>query len=353
MLSPSDPAVFVTGATGFLGRHLVPRLLNGGRRVVVLVRRRGPLSAAQRTVEGFGELADRLEVLEGDIAFPEALEKTLDRLRSTIATVIHCAGETSFSAGALNPTRVIHVDGPLALLGMLAGRGLRRWCHISTAFVCGRRSGIVREIDSDVGQPFHNSYERLKLQSEIAFKQACRELEIDLRILRPTIIVGAAPATSGGAPSNLLRAFVRLLVSVAGSADRRDGPIRVRGLPHARFNIVPVDYVAAAIERLAEDPGASGGTFHVAAANAPTQQEILDMLGGFLDLPELRLLGPQEMLPSPSSLELKIQKMLLPYKAYLEQDVQFDCAGAYRLLHTHSVRVPGIRSEIERLIERA
>ena len=56
MLRESDPAVLVTGATGFIGRHLVTRLLVAGRRVVVLARRRAGLTGEERVGEIFGEL---------------------------------------------------------------------------------------------------------------------------------------------------------------------------------------------------------------------------------------------------------------------------------------------------------
>src|ERR687892_966961 len=88
-------AILVTGATGFIGRHLVPNLLRSGRRVVVLARPRAGVPAQARIAESFGELSSRLEVVEGDLVNPTALEESLLRLPVEIATVIHCAGETS------------------------------------------------------------------------------------------------------------------------------------------------------------------------------------------------------------------------------------------------------------------
>jgi nucleoside-diphosphate-sugar epimerase len=139
MLSQSTPAVLVTGATGFIGRQLVSRLLVAGRRVVVLARRREGRPPEARLADAFGETFNRLEVVEGDLACPTIIEKSLTQLRSTIHTVIHCAGETSFSAGERDSTRIVQIDGPLVLLRTLVARGLRRWSHVSTAFVCGRR----------------------------------------------------------------------------------------------------------------------------------------------------------------------------------------------------------------------
>jgi hypothetical protein len=63
---------------------------------------------------------------------------------------------------------------------------------------------MIYENQTDMGQEFHNGYERLKLELEIRLKQTCRQLGVDLGIFRPSIVVGGAPSTPGGVPSNLL-----------------------------------------------------------------------------------------------------------------------------------------------------
>ena len=166
----SAPAVLVTGATGFIGRHVVTRLALAGRRIVVLARGRADVSCEERVERIFGHISKVLEILEGDLTHPAGVERNLRRLRSHIDAVIHCAGETSFSMHAGESARTVHIDGPLALLQMLSTRGLCSWGQVSTAFVCGRRTGIIYEHETDVGQAFHNTYERLKLQSEVRFR---------------------------------------------------------------------------------------------------------------------------------------------------------------------------------------
>jgi nucleoside-diphosphate-sugar epimerase len=298
----------------------------------------------------FGRFSKKIDLLEGDLACPEGIKRAAARLQLSIDTVIHCAAETSFDTerGAL---RLVHIEGPLALLEILGANGLRSWSQISTAFVCGRRTGTVYEHETDLGQEFHNSYERLKLESEIRLKQACAQLGTELKIFRPGIVTGAAPATMGGAPSHLLLTFVRLL----GSLDRASTcHVRIRGLPHARFNIVPVEYVARAIAELAAEPQASGKTFHLVTGSPPTQHAILEMMSERFGLKGLHLVGPGEDLSNPSRLETRIAKLLLPYKGYLEQDVHFDSSGARRLLNKLGVPVPVIdRREVDRLIQLA
>ena len=355
MSRESDPAVLVTGATGFIGRHVVTRLLVAGRRVVILARRSAGLTGEERVGEIFGETSRQsIDVVEADLAKPTSLRSEITRLGSSIDTVIHCAGETSFLAGEHQSARSVQIDGPLALLEMLRDRGLRCWVYISTAFVCGRREGMTYENETDLGQLFHNTYERLKLELEIRLKQTCRQLGVDLKIFRPSIVVGGAPSTPGGVPSNLLLAFLRLLIGLSCRAGARDAPLRIQGRPQARFNIVPVEYVAAAIERLTDDPEAAGETIHLVAQNPPTQKRMLEMMSARLDLHNLQLVDPSEELPNRSALEMRVARLLAPYRDYLQQDVQFDDSVARRLLGRHRIEPPVIDDrELERFLKLA
>jgi len=152
----------------------------------------------------------------------------------------------------------------------------------------------------------------------------------------------------------LLLAFLRILVGVAHTAGGRDSLVRIHGLPPARFNIVPVEYVAAAIEKLTEDAEASGGTFHLVAANPPTQNGVAEIVSAHLGLRGLRVLDPGQALSNPSPLESRLEKMLYPYKEYLQQDVQFDYSAARTLLDHHGLYAPVIdNKEINRLVELA
>jgi len=355
MLVKSAPAVLVTGATGFIGRHVVRRLMLARRRVVIVARHRGGLTGVERVAKMLDDLPRRsFDVVEGDLAHPDPIATQFRRLESTIDTVIHCAGETSFLCGDRESVRTAQIAGPLALVEMLRPEGLRRWVHLSTAFVCGRREGTIYENETDVGQEFHNGYERLKLELEIRLKYSCAQLGVDLRILRPSIVVGGAPMTPGGLPSNLLVAFLRLLIALSRSTRTRQTPVRIQGRPQARFNIVPVEYVAAAIERLSDEPEAAGETIHLVVDHPPTQSQVLEMISARLGLGNLYLVDVPEALRNPSPLETRVARMLSPYRDYLQQDVHFDDSAARRLLAHHPVSSPVIDGKaLERFVELA
>jgi thioester reductase-like protein len=347
----------VTGATGFIGREIVARLLAAGRAEAVLARGRDGVDARARVaaaLEGTAAL-ERVEIVEGDLAAPGAGLDAADTdwLREHVESVIHCAGDTSFVPEALAPFVAGHVEGPVALLDMLAGGRLARWTHLSTAFVCGDRSGTVRESDGDVGQRFHNDYERVKLAAEVAIRAAGRRGGVDVRVLRPSIVVGAAPPTAGGNPSNLFFTFIRLLAALAQWPSAVS--LRIEAAPRAPFNIVPLDYVAAATIVLADHAGAGGGTFHLVVRDAPSQATMLAMLVERLGARGLTLVdGADAPLADASPLERRVARMLEPYRAYLTQDVRFDDAAAAAMLAGSGVTRPTLApAEVHRLIELA
>jgi len=213
-------ATLVTGATGFIGRHIVRRLIADGAPVIALARARNGSTAAARVAAAVGPAVGQVEVVEGDLALPGLglSPATLARLRHDVARVVHCGGDTTFAPHAVDAFKATLVDGPLELLRMLAGDRLRRWIHISTAFVCGARHGLVREDDGDVGQRFRNTYERMKLASEAVLRAAAQGMDIDLRIVRPSVVVGAGAATPGAHPSTVLFGLIRMTAALAGAA---------------------------------------------------------------------------------------------------------------------------------------
>jgi thioester reductase-like protein len=341
------PRILVTGVTGFVGREVARQVLRSGRSITVLARARDGVAAATRVAAALGvaEADERVSVIEGDLATPAGGIDAAGwhRLRRSVDTVIHCAGDTAFAPERLEPYEAAHVGGPRRLLEGLAAGPLRRWVHVSTAYVCGRRGGLIRESDGDVGQAFHNVYERVKLASEAALHDAGTRAGVEVVIARPGIVVGPAPPTGGGAPSNLLLDFVRLTATLATLAGGRAVPLRIEAAARAPFNVVSLDYVAAALVRLAEmgglatgptsppnaRPARSSNTFHLVAHDPPTQAETLETITERLGVRGVTLV---DALDDPTSLERRVGRMLHGYRPYLGQHVVFDDANARRSL---------------------
>jgi len=353
----SRAAVLVTGATGFVGREIVRRLLATDRAVVALARSRDGLAAEDRVAATTGVAPDgrRLAVMVGDFRDMAGSMRAGDLacLRTTVDTVVHCAGDTTFFPAAFGPFRAGHVEGPRTLLERLADGQLRRWVQVSTAYVCGKRTGRVLEAEGDIGQEFHNPYERTKLDAEEALRVAGATRGVEVCVVRPSIIVGPAPETAGGAPASLVFDFIRLVASLARLAVGAGRPLRIAARPRARFNIVPIDYVATAIAALAEDLDGASGTFHLVVAAAPTQDAMLAMIASGLGIGGLRLVDNGDaMLADASPLERRLARRLAPYREYLEQDVSFDDTRARSVLGGRGVPPPTLDAvAVDRMLD--
>jgi len=350
--------VLVTGATGFIGRAIAQRLIAAGRPVIALVRPHEAHVTVDRVAAAIGIAPDgrRLDTIELDLLRPERALSAADwrRLSDRVDTVIHCAGDTTFFPQAIESFRAGHIDGPCYLLDRLSAGRLRRWSHMSTAYVCGRRSGIVLEREGAVGQDFHNPYEQIKLESETAIRRAGQRRSVDVRVFRPSIVVGRAPATAGGNPSNSFFAFIAMVAALARSADGSEIPLRIHAAPAACFNIVPLEYVVAAVVALTELPEAREGTFHLVVADAPTQQAMLTMITEHLGARGLSVVDFRAELANPSPLERRTVRLLAPYWEYLTQDVRFDDATARRFLDRCGIPRPRLSPpEVHRLIDLA
>jgi nucleoside-diphosphate-sugar epimerase len=350
--------ILVTGSTGFIGRAVARRLLAAGGRVTLLARSRDGASAAARVAAALGPgLAPTdVEVVEADLdAEPLAGLGLAEiaHLRATVDTVIHCAGETVFFPEYPERFRAGHVAGPVRLLETLASGGLRTWAHLSTAYVCGRRTGTVFESESDVGQDFHNPYERVKLEAETAIRAAGQRAGVDVRVFRPSAVVGRAPDTAGGSPSTLLFQFIRAVARLATAPGARR-PLRIGAAPGARFNIVPVGYVARSLAALARCPDAAGGTFHLVVADAPRQEAMLRMITDPLGARGLRLVAPARLARDATPLERRLGLRLARYRDYLTRDVRFDDANARRALARHGLAPATLEAaDVRRLIRQA
>jgi thioester reductase-like protein len=329
------PGVLVTGVTGFLGREVARRLLVIGRPLLVLGRARDGVPAAARLASALGTSPDdpRVRVVEGDLSAPGCGigDASWRFLGASVETVIHCAGETAFVPARREPYEVAHVAGPCHLLERLAQARLRRFVHVSTAYVCGRRTGVILESEGDVGQSFHNAYEWVKLAAESALRAAGIRTGVDVRVARPSVIVGAAPETAGGTPTNLFFEFIRMTASLASVAGARRVPLRITAAPLAPFNLVPVEYVAGALVHLAHARAGDGGTFHLVAHNPPTQAEALETIAERIGVRGLSLVP---RLDAPTALERRLAVRLETYREYLAQCLIFNDVNARQILPT-------------------
>jgi thioester reductase-like protein len=287
--------VLITGATGFLGMELMARLLeDGDRRVWALVRAPSEAEAQRRLRETLAmavpdpeRAAERVIPVAGDILRDElALSPQVrEEVAESVTEVIHAAASVSFSL-PLDEARAVNVEGTrrvleLATLAASRGDGLRRFAHVSTAYVAGTHHGPFREDDLELGQDFNNTYEQTKWEAERLVRRYAGALPV--HVFRPSIVVGddrTGWTSSFNVIYTPLRAYARGALPAVPA--RRSAPL----------DVVPVSYVARAILALEDAP--AGSTFHLAAGPAASSiGEVIDRGAELLDQRRARAIPPE------------------------------------------------------------
>jgi long-chain acyl-CoA synthetase len=230
--------------------------------------------------------AERVVPVAGDLTRDGlAIDPTLrEELAEAVTDVIHSAASVSFSL-PLSKARAVNVEGTrrvveLAMLAASRGTGLRRFAHVSTAFVAGTHHGSFGEADFARGQGFNNTYEGSKWEAERLVRR--HEGFLPVQVFRPSIVVG--DRRSGWTASfnviyTPLRAYARGALPAVPA--RRSAPV----------DAVPVDYVAESILALG-DAGA-GRTWQLAAGpSASRVGELIDRAAELLGRRRARALPP-------------------------------------------------------------
>jgi nucleoside-diphosphate-sugar epimerase len=168
--------IFVTGGTGFLGRHLVPALCNAGFRVRVLTRQPEENAWLRRYA--------RVEVINGDLLRPETFTAALEGCRY----VIHAGGVFRFW-GDEQEFFETNARGTGHLAAAAAAAGVERFIHISTAAVVGQPD--PRQIIDETCPPNPvDPYQRSKLHGEEIVQRYLREQQLPVVVLRPGAYYG-------------------------------------------------------------------------------------------------------------------------------------------------------------------
>jgi NAD(P)-dependent dehydrogenase (short-subunit alcohol dehydrogenase family) len=275
-------AYFVTGATGFIGRFLVANLLKRGEPVYVLVRR-GSLKklAAQRQEWG----ADDKQVIAvvGDLAAKNlgVADADLRRLKGKIGHFFHLAAVYDLSASA-EAQQSANVDGTHNAVQFAAAIAVGCFHHVSSIAAAGLYDGVFREDMFEEAEDLDHPYFRTKHDSEGVVRRECKR---PFRIYRPAFVVGH---------------------SKTGYIDKIDGPYyffkfvqKMRralpswmptiGIEGGRLNIVPVDFVADALDFLAHKKGLDGRCFHLTDPEPYRIGEVLNIFAKAGHAPQMTM----------------------------------------------------------------
>jgi NAD(P)-dependent dehydrogenase (short-subunit alcohol dehydrogenase family) len=244
---------FVTGATGFIGRHLVAELLKRDGTIYALVREgsRGKLDAlAQRLDAPDG----RIQPVTGDLSKPAL---GIDGFDEKIDHLFHLAAVYDVEADEEASERA-NVEGTKHVIEFADSHDVGRFHHVSSIAVAGTYKGVFQEDMFDEGQQLPHHYHRTKYEAERLVREG---VDTKTLIYRPALVVGH---------------------SETGEMDKIDGPYYffklLQKLRHAlpewfplagpeggQTNFVPVDFVARAMDHIGHlrDEDLPGDTFHL------------------------------------------------------------------------------------------
>jgi nucleoside-diphosphate-sugar epimerase len=241
--------ILITGGTGMVGQDLLPKVCSFEmvEKVIVLARGNAVLPPHQK-IE-----AVRGDISQSDLGLQQGLRQSIAR---AITTIIHGAAETSFLS-ELSVARAMNVGGTENVIRFSADcPRLKAFCHLSTVYVSGKRTGTIRENDLEHDAGFVNAYEQSKYEAEqLVASEAYR---LPMTIVRLSTILGNSrdgAVTKSGAIHYALRFFFHSLAPF------------VPGKKESPVDLIALDYATDGIALVALQQFTPGSTWHISGGS--------------------------------------------------------------------------------------
>ena len=351
---------FVTGASGFIGKRLVRRLLSRPDSTVFFLVWNPSIEDISRLHAYWGVDAARAIPLAGDLLKADlGLSRSdRERLDGRIDHMFHLAAVYDLAADA-EAAMTTNIDGTRNAIELAAAIGARRFHHISSIAAAGLYQGVFREDMFEEARGLDHSYFSSKHDGERVVRNECR---VPWRIYRPGIVVGD---------------------SRTGEMDKIDGPYyffkliqRLRkllppwmpgiGVEGGRINLVPVDFVVAALDHLGHLDGHDGRCFHLTDPHPRRVGDVLNIFARAAHAPDMTIrinaalfaFIPRAVLDSVMALTpvRRIRKAImkdlgLPDDVFrfVNYPTRFDSREAEKLLQPAGIAVPPLEDYAWRL----
>lgn len=355
---------FVTGATGFIGKRLVKKLLERKGAVVHFLLRQESAAkvddlrvfwglndarSAARAVPVFGDLTSKKLGMGADV---------IKGLKGQIDHFYHLAAV--YDLGADEESQIaVNIEGTRNTVELAKALDAGHFHHVSSIAAAGLYEGVFREDMFEEAENYDHPYFMTKHESEKIVRKECK---VPWSVYRPAMVVGD---------------------SRTGEMDKIDGPYyffkliqRMRqllppwmpaiGLEGGRINIVPVDFVVDALNAISHKTGIDKQCYHLVDPVGYRVGDVLDIFGKAAHAPRMNLfvnaallgfiprsvtkslmaLAPVRRVRNAIMKDLSLPEDMLTFVNY---PTRFDCRDAQAMLKGTGVECPNLKDYAWRL----
>ncbi len=351
--------IVVAGANGFLGNKLVAEALKLGIKVHGLARDNHKGNARDRVMgeltenlseQEIRELSANLVVHHYDISKSDlGLAKPLiAELHHSVDTVFNCVGDTNFFPKNIEDLYGTNIDGVTNMIKTLCTPGIL-FNHLSTAYVCGDRSGTIMEDDLDEDQGFKNPYEQSKFLGEKRVKEVCEKQGVPFNIFRPSIVI-RQHSVHGKSPNlNHFYSFIGLIDILRQDAQTEDHvspkdkvkiEVRFLGAKQSTLNFVDLDYVVLAMLEITRKVKSGGATYHLVNPHPMTNQQFLEAVMDIYRIEGFEIIEDKAAFKELNFRERLIKRGLANYIEYFYVDPRFNDKNVRAVLKGSGIACP-------------
>jgi nucleoside-diphosphate-sugar epimerase len=358
----NKPTIALTGATGFLGSHLMASMLTSGYKIIILGRPAKNESLKERIFKllkwfGVDNMSDQVNCIDTDLSQDNLGISTgeYSRLCSVVDSVIHCASDTCFSESKREKVMAANINNLNGILEFSKNAHVNFFHYISTAYVAGTGVTCCKETLS-TAKTFTNVYEESKAAAENIISNFCDKNDISLSVIRPSIVYGDSQ-TGRSLKFNALYFPVRSAQSIrdiylndimnnGGLKAAKNGifidndgylflPLKIYLPCEGDINIIPVDYFVKSTISIIENCSVNG-IYHLTNPSLTTMKMVAKYYEQLMKVRGVEIIYgtmPDDLLRNPA--EELFDRFVEPYRPYLSDNREFDRTNALLITDNH------------------